>query len=162
MNAFRQALGCFPTGVALVTTTDHEGNSLGLTCNSFASVSLDPPLVLWSLRRESRLLPVFQKARGYAINVLAQDQRELSTRFASANITDKFAGVPHRRGVHDVPLIEACIARFECSAFEAHQVGDHFLFIGRVERFDQDRRDGALVFQQGAYKATTACGTFGR
>lgn len=151
--SFRRALGCFPTGVALITATDETGNAVGLTCNSFSSVSLEPPLVLWSLRLESRLLPTFLKAESYAINVLAEDQQHLSARFASRDIADKFDGVPYSRGIAGLPLIDSCIARFECSAYTSREMGDHRVFIGKVERFDQPRQENALVFQRGGYKA---------
>lgn len=149
-RAFRDALGCFPTGVAIITTT-HEGASIGLTCNSFSSVSLDPPLVLWSLRRESKSLAAFQAARGFAINVLSESQNELSARFASSRIVDKFEGVDCTIGPGGWPLIGDCVARFECSAFAQHEAGDHIVFIGRVDRFDHGRADDPLVFYRGAY-----------
>jgi flavin reductase (DIM6/NTAB) family NADH-FMN oxidoreductase RutF len=152
-KAFRHALGFFPTGVAVMTTVDGEGNPIGLTCNSFSSVSLQPPLVLWSLRSQSRLLEIFREAGRFAINVLSEDQKDLSTRFASPTLTNKFEGVPHVAGVLGVPLIESSGARFECSLHAEHTVGDHVLFIGKVERFDQMASNSALVFHRGAYVA---------
>jgi flavin reductase (DIM6/NTAB) family NADH-FMN oxidoreductase RutF len=152
-KAFRRALGFFPTGVAIMTTVDRDGTPVGLTCNSFSSVSLEPPLVLWSLRSQSRLLDVFRQAGRFAINVLSEGQKDLSTRFASSALTDKFAGVPYVPGVLGVPLIESSGARFECSLHAEHTLGDHVLFIGKVERFDQIDSDSALVFHRGAYVA---------
>ena len=128
---------------------------VGLTCNSFASVSLDPPLVLWSLRRESQSLRAFSEAPAFAINVLAEDQNTLSAHFASGKIADKFEGVACSAGYGGVPLIEECIARFECSTFARHEAGDHVIFIGRVERFDVGSSEDALVFYKGAYMMLT-------
>ena len=153
-RAFRNALGAFPTGVAIITTLD-GGVPVGLTCNSFAAVSLDPPLVLWSLRRESQSLRAFSEAPAFAINVLAEDQNTLSAHFASGKIADKFEGVACSAGYGGVPLIEECIARFECSTFARHEAGDHVIFIGRVERFDVGSSGDALVFYKGAYMMLT-------
>lgn len=148
---FRRALGTFPTGVAIITTRGPDGKPVGLTCNSFSSVSLDPPLVLWSLRSSSKSLEAFRAASSFAINVLAEDQGKLSARFASGAIADKFEGVAHSEGFRGVPLIEDCLARFHCSTFSEHEAGDHVIFIGRVERFDQGRQEDPLVFYKGAY-----------
>lgn len=149
-RAFRDALGYFATGVAIITTSGPDGRPAGLTCNSFGSVSLDPPLVLWNLRRESELLPVFRKAGHYAIHVLGEDQRALSARFASRE-PNRFAGVPYTLGRHGSPLIGACSVRFECTHYQAHELGDHVMFVGRVELFEQARPGPALVFHRGAY-----------
>lgn len=134
-----------------MTTTDEFGNPLGLTCNSFSSVSLDPPLVLWSLRLQSRSFAAFRDAPAFGINVLADDQKDLSARFASSKIEDRFAGVEWSTGDLGVPLIGACIARFECTRFATHLAGDHAIFIGKVERLDGPRQEDPLVFYKGAY-----------
>ncbi len=152
---FRRALGTFPTGVAIITTKDPDGRPVGLTCNSFSSVSLDPPLVLWSLRTSSKSLPAFRAASSFAINVLAEDQGKLSARFASSAIVDKFEGVAHSEGHLGVPLIDECLARFHCSTFSEHEAGDHVIFIGRVERFEHGRKEDPLVFYKGAYVMLT-------
>ena len=150
---FRRALGCFPTGVAVITTTDSNGDPVGLTCNSFSSVSLEPPLVLWSLRLNSKSIDIFRQTRAFAINVLANDQDNLSGRFASSSksMREKFDGVAFTAGYGGAPLVDACIARFQCSMFSQHEAGDHVVFMGRVEQFDQGREDNALVFYKGAY-----------
>jgi flavin reductase (DIM6/NTAB) family NADH-FMN oxidoreductase RutF len=148
---FRRALGTFPTGVAIITTRGPDGQPIGLTCNSFSSVSLDPPLVLWSLRSSSKSLAAFRAASCFAINVLAEDQGKLSARFASSAIADKFEGVAHCEGFRGVPLIDDCLARFHCSTFSEHEAGDHVVFIGRVEQFDHGRQEDPLVFYKGAY-----------
>jgi len=148
---FRRALGTFPTGVAIITTRGADGKPVGLTCNSFSSVSLEPPLVLWSLRNASKSMEAFRNAPGFAINVLAEDQSKLSGRFASSSIADKFEGVGHSEGFGGVPLIDDCLARFHCTTFAQHEAGDHVVFIGKVERFEHGREEDPLVFYKGAY-----------
>ena len=144
-------LGCFPTGVAIITTRNAEGKPVGLTCNSFSSVSLEPPLVLFSLRKASSLLPTFVAAERFAINILSQSQDQLSARFASSKIVDKFEGVAWRPGPQGTPLIDDCLASFECRVFARHEAGDHDIFIGEVQHMDTGSADHALVFYKGAY-----------
>ncbi|HSV59439.1 MAG TPA: flavin reductase [Variovorax sp.] len=148
---FRQLLGCFPTGVAVITTRAPDGSPAGLTCNSFSSVSLEPPLVLFSLRKASKLLRTFEAAEGFAINILSERQDALSGRFASSKIEDKFEGVPWRPGPLGMPLIDDCLASFECSVFACHEAGDHAIFIGEVKHMRAGAADQALVFYKGAY-----------
>jgi len=152
-RAFRNALGRFPTGVTVVTALGPGGRRIGITANSFSSVSLDPPLVLWSLAKSARSLSTFVKAQHYAINVLAADQIGLSRQFASAR-EDRFTGVVCRSGLGGVPLIEGCAAWFECHNVSQYEGGDHVILLGRVERFaDADR--AALAFHLGGYKITS-------
>jgi flavin reductase (DIM6/NTAB) family NADH-FMN oxidoreductase RutF len=146
---FRRALGCFPTGVAVITTRDADGTPVGLTCNSFSSVSLDPPLVLWSLRSNSRSLPAFRRAKAFAIHVLADHQQALSAHFAGS-ADNKFEGRdPTGQGL---PLVEGSIARFCCDTVAEHEAGDHVIFIGQVASFSHHEQE-PLVFYRGAYKA---------
>ncbi len=154
-RAFRDALGTFPTGVAIITTRGPDGEPVGLTCNSFSSVSLEPPLVSWGLRKASRSVDAFRGARAFAINILADDQNELSGRFASSRITDKFAGVEWRPGHGGAPVLANCLAHFECQTFAVHDAGDHFVFIGEVRAYDHGREDEPLVFYKGAYMMLT-------
>ena len=148
---FRQLLGCFPTGVAVITTCDADGRPIGLTCNSFSSVSLEPPLVLFSLRKASRLVGAFTGAKGFAINILSERQDALSGRFASSKIEDKFEGVAWRSGGMALPVIDDCLASFECSVYACHEAGDHYVFIGEVRHMSGGCGDQALVFYKGAY-----------
>ncbi len=148
---FRQLLGCFPTGVAIVTTNNADGSPAGLTCNSFSSVSLEPPLVLFSLRKASSLLPTFTESGTFAINILSQSQDALSGRFASSKIADKFDGVAWRKGPLGTPLVDDCLASFECSVHARHEAGDHVIFIGEVRHMAPGCSDHALVFYKGAY-----------
>lgn len=152
-NTFRRALGRFVTGVTVVTTRDAEGRPIGLTANSFNSVSLDPPLVLWSLARRSANLAAFEAASHFAVNILADDQTALSERFARPS-EDRFAGLDWTEGLGGAPVLAGCAATFECRTESRHEGGDHVIFLGRVERFDHAERV-PLAFHGGRY-ATTA------
>lgn len=147
---FRSALGRFATGVTVVTALNSEGKPIGVTISSFNSVSLDPPLVLWSLSNNSPKLEAFRQASHYAINVLAADQRGLSNRFAS-RADDRFADVPVRAGLGGTPLIEGCCAWFECTHEAHYPGGDHVIFVGHVEDFARGESTSPLVFFDGAY-----------
>lgn len=146
---FREALGSFTTGVTIVTTRDADGHDVGLTANSFNSVSLDPPMVLWSLARSSLSLATFKAADYFAVHVLAADQQELSNLFATRG-ADKFAGIELDRGHGDIPLLPGCSARFECSTAFQYEGGDHEIFVGEVVEFEDYKRP-PLVFQSGKY-----------
>ncbi len=146
---FRTALGTFATGVTIVTTRGRDGQPVGLTVNSFASVSLDPPLVLWSQSLFAQTLPAFQEASHFVVNVLAADQVELSRRFAGEH-DDRFLNVEHIVPEHGAPVIAGCAAHFECRNEDRHYGGDHVIFIGRVERYAYTRKP-TLLFCQGRY-----------
>lgn len=152
-KSFRHALGCFPTGVAVITTCDAQGQPIGLTCNSFSSVSLEPPLVLWSLRNNSKSIDIFRRTGQFTINVLSHRQDDLSGRFASSSKTmaEKFDGLSCASGWGGTPVLKDCIANFQCSVFARHEAGDHVIFIGRVEAFEQSSDEDALVFYKGTY-----------
>ena len=147
---FRAALDQFATGVTIVTTMDEQGHKVGLTANSFNSVSLSPPLVLWSLARTSGSLAAMSACKGYVINVLAADQRVLAERFARKGI-DRFEGVAWRAGFGGSPLIDGAVASFECVNRSQHEAGDHIIFVGEVTHCR--RRVGAepLVFHGGRF-----------
>ena len=149
-QALRGALGRFATGVTLITCRDADGAPVGLTANSFTSLSLDPPLVLWSLRRASASLPAFAAAPHFAVNVLAETQVELSRRFASPQ-PDKFAEGAWGQGIGGVPVLAGCAAVFECAVESQQVAGDHVLFIGRVLRL-ADLSVAPLLFQGGHYR----------
>ncbi len=144
----RRALGRFATGITVVTT--RAGGKLeGLTANSFSSVSLDPPLVLWSLREQAASLPGFMESGWFAVNVLGSHQHHLSHHFA-AEQTDKFAGIAWGAGLGGCPVLAESLACFECSVFNRVPAGDHVIFIGKVERLTH--RDGEpLLFSSGEY-----------
>jgi flavin reductase (DIM6/NTAB) family NADH-FMN oxidoreductase RutF len=147
---FRAALAMFATGVTIVTARSASGAPIGLTANSFNSVSIEPPLVLWSLSRHAGSMPSFARGSHYAINILAADQHELAVRFASQDVA-RFDGVAFRSGVSGVPLLEGAAALFECFNRSRYEEGDHVIFVGEVERCE--RRDGAhpLIFHGGRY-----------
>lgn len=151
---YRQALGAFATGVTVVTTRAGGDRLAGVTCNSFNSLSLSPPLVLWSLRKDSGSLGAFQDAGHFAVNVLAHDQEAISRTFASRS-DDRFAGVDHRPGLAGLPLIEGATSRFQCRLVQQQEAGDHVLFIGEVLDFEHTPK-AALVFHAGAYATTGA------
>lgn len=150
-RALRDALGLYTTGVAVVTARSPEGGRVGLTINSFASVSLDPPLVLWSLSVNSPNLEAFEQAGHFSISVLADDQAQISQRFAS-RADDKFEGVALAEGLGGAPLVDGCCASFECHNEFRYPGGDHVIFVGRVERFAADAGRSPLVFQGGRYR----------
>jgi 4-hydroxyphenylacetate 3-hydroxylase, reductase component len=150
VRAFRNILGSFPTGVTVITTLDEKRAAVGLTANSFNSLSLDPPLILWSLNCNSPSLICFEKCPHFAVNILAQGQSELSRRFAAA-IPDKFAGVEWRAAANGVPILTGCAAVLECTTVSMQEAGDHVLFIGRVDRF-QGLTHAPLAFHAGKYR----------
>jgi flavin reductase (DIM6/NTAB) family NADH-FMN oxidoreductase RutF len=147
---FRAALGQFTTGVTIVTARTPEGVLVGLTANSFNSVSLSPPLVLWSLARQSSSLPAFLSATHYAINVLAADQRLLAERFARKGI-DRFEGVPWREGLTGAPVIPGAVAVFECAHRSHHDAGDHVIFVSQVAHCSRRVGVAPLVFHGGRF-----------
>jgi flavin reductase (DIM6/NTAB) family NADH-FMN oxidoreductase RutF len=146
----RRCLGAFVTGVTVMTTLGPDGNPYGMTANSFSSVSLDPPLVLWSQQTSLPSYEVFAAAERFAVNILAADQAEISRRF-SRPAADKFAGVATRPGIGGLPLIEGCSAYLECRRETTYPGGDHAIFLGRVERFENQPHRMPLAFGSGRY-----------
>ncbi len=147
---FRAALGMFATGVTIVTACGADDTLVGLTANSFNSVSLSPPLVLWSLARRAGSMPAFRAGSHYAINILAADQHALAERFAS-KVGDRFAGVAWREGTAGAPLIEGAAAVFECFNRSRYEEGDHVIFVGEVERCTHRAGAQPLIFHGGRY-----------
>ena len=148
-QAFRDALGSFVTCVTIVTARDEAGRPYGLTANSFNSVSLDPPMVLWSLSLRSGSLPVFRDADNWAVHVLAADQQAMSDRFARPG-DGKFAGVEDVDGPEGAPLLAGYAARFGCRARFEYEGGDHAIFLGEVVDFDRREAD-PLIYHGGRY-----------
>lgn len=149
-RSLRDALGEFATGVAVVTARGADGAPVGVTINSFASVSLEPPLVLWSLGLSSPSRAVFEACSHYAVNILAADQVELSQRF-SQSIEDRFAGLALKVGAGDTPLLDGCSAWFECRNEIRYPGGDHVILVGYVENFRRETKP-PLVFHGGRYR----------
>ena len=148
-KVFRNALGAFATGVTIVTTRGGDGGDVGLTANSFSSVSLNPPMVLWSLGKTSSNIDAFRQAGHFAVHILAADQDALSGRFASKSL-DKFAGLDIGRGQDDIPMLRDCTARFECRTTFQYEGGDHVIFVGEVVSFTHSER-APLIFHGGRY-----------
>lgn len=151
-RGFRAALGQFATGVTVVTTRAENGERIGLTANSFNSASLDPPMVLWSLKNDSSNFDVFAAASHFAVNVLAAEQVAVSRRF-SRFAEDRFAGLECREGVGGVPVIAGCAADFQCRSVHRYSGGDHAIFVGEVLDFNIHERT-PLVFHRGDYTVT--------
>ncbi|MEP9350486.1 flavin reductase family protein [Xanthobacter sp. KR7-225] len=153
--ALRRVLGRFATGVAVVTAEGGPAGQeamVGMTMSSFNSVSLDPPLVLFSVARSALSLPALRAAPGYGISILGRHQEHLSNRFARP-LADKWAGVEVRRGESRVPLIEGALAHLECAPYACHEGGDHEVFIARVLRFYAAEGGDPLIFFGGRYHA---------
>src|ERR1700740_2036496 len=148
---FRSALGAYATGVTIITAAAADGKPYGLTCNSFASVSLNPPLVLWSLVLYSSSLSVFQNASHFAVNVLGVSQQALANKFAKSS-DNKFNGVDWTAGLGNAPLLVESVANFQCRAVNRYYGGDHVIFLGAVEAYSYNRKE-PLLFARGGVRA---------
>jgi len=148
--ALRRTFGAYPTGVCVVTCVDPGGRRVGVTISSFTSVSLDPPLVLWSLANAAPSLAAFAAAEHFAVNVLEAGQRELAARFARP-AEDKFAGVACAPGLGGAPLIDGAAAWLQCARHATHPGGDHTIVLGEVAEHAA-RRARPLVFHDGEFR----------
>jgi 3-hydroxy-9,10-secoandrosta-1,3,5(10)-triene-9,17-dione monooxygenase reductase component len=148
-NEYRRTLSTFATGITIVTTRDSYERPVGITVNSFNSVSLDPPLILWSLGRQARSFAAFNDSEFWAVHILSAHQENLSRRFAMSG-EDKFSGIDLHSGLGNLPLLTDCCARFQCKTAFKHEAGDHLIFIGEVLDFDRSNLP-PLVFQAGSY-----------
>jgi len=146
---FRNALGTYATGVTIITAAAADGKPYGLTCNSFTSVSLNPPLVLFSLVLYSTSMNVFQNASHFAVNVLGASQQALANKFAKSS-DDKFTGVDWKPGLGNAPLLVESVASFQCRAVNRYYGGDHVIFLGAVEAYSYNRKE-PLLFARGGY-----------
>src|SRR6478609_1865928 len=146
---FRNALGTFATGVTIITAAAADGKPYGLTCNSFTSVSLNPPLVLWSLGMFSQGMSIFQDASHFAVNVLGASQQALASKFAKSS-EDKFAGIEWAPGLGKAPLLADSVATFQCRAANRYYGGDHVIFLGAVEAYSYNGKE-PLLFARGGY-----------
>ncbi len=148
---FRDAMGRFATGVTVVTGIGADGGPVGLTVNSFNSVSLEPPLILFSLDRAENSMGPFSDCSHFAVNVLGEHQAELSQAFAARDGADKWIGVSWRPGRNACPLLAGVLATFECTTETTHDGGDHVIFIGRVDHVATAASGRPLLFFQGDY-----------
>ena len=150
VQSLRAALGRFATGVTIVTAKAANGRLVGLTANSFNSVSLNPPLVLWSLSRSAASMATFAEGSHYAINVLGADQRALAERFAAKGV-DRWQDVRYQEGASGAPLLEGTVAVFECFNRSRYEEGDHVIFVGEVERCQHRAGASPLLFHGGQF-----------
>ncbi|MBB5720794.1 flavin reductase (DIM6/NTAB) family NADH-FMN oxidoreductase RutF/DNA-binding MarR family transcriptional regulator [Loktanella ponticola] len=151
-KAFRRALGNFATGVTIITAVGENGEKVGVTASSFNSLSMDPPLVLWSSMKTARSCEIFETATHFAVNILASDQMDMSNHFARQQ-EDKFAGMDWQEGIGGAPLFPNCAGRFQCETYDKLDGGDHWIFVGKVVAFDDFGRS-PLCFHQGSYAMT--------
>lgn len=154
LRDFRGALGQFATGVTVVTTLGVDGRKVGMTANSFTSVSMEPPLVLWCPSKRAPSLADFEESTHFAINILASDQHVLSRQFATPS-ADKFAGAETSEGIAGIPLLDGAVATFQCRTVSRHDAGDHVIYVGEVEKYENAGGD-PLVFHAGKYHATAS------
>lgn len=149
-RAFRDTVGRFATGVTIITVRAEDGRPVGMTMNSFSSVSLDPPLVQFSVGKQAFGLEAYRQAKGFAVNVLARDQEALSNRFARPSV-DKWNGVRYTPGYEGAPLLEGTVAQLECAPWAVYEGGDHLIFVCRMVRFSDHASKPPLLFYGGRY-----------
>jgi flavin reductase (DIM6/NTAB) family NADH-FMN oxidoreductase RutF len=149
-NAFRNTLSYFASGVCVVTAVADGGVPVGVTISAFTSLSLEPPLVLFCLGIETKNLGAFTGGAGFAVNILAEDQAEISELFASRN-DDKFASVSYTGSNNGCPLLAGCLASLECSVVTTHDGGDHVIVVGKVDRVRRSGEDKPLLRYRGNY-----------
>ncbi|MDB5829150.1 MAG: flavin reductase [Variovorax sp.] len=150
VDEFRNALGMFATGVTIVTARAADGTLVGLTANSFNSVSLDPPLVLWSLALSASSMPAISTGSHYTINILAASQKALAERFATKNV-DRWADVAFTEGLGGAPVLVGSAASFECFNRSRYDEGDHVIFVGEVERCTHSEGESPLLYHGGRF-----------
>jgi len=145
----RKALGCYPTGVVVVTTLGDNNAPVGMTVNSFTSVSLDPPLILWSIALTAPSLGAFRSHPGFTINILSEEQKEVGLQFARPS-ENKFDGISWQPGYKDTPVLDDALAVLQCSTYQRYEGGDHEIYLGQVQKinFSEQR---PLVFHRGAF-----------
>jgi flavin reductase (DIM6/NTAB) family NADH-FMN oxidoreductase RutF len=149
-DEFRAALGRFPSGVTIVTTKDASGRFHGITVSAFASVSLEPPMILVCIEKTTGTHYAFQESEFFVVNILNENQENLSNRFAS-QIPDKFDTVNYRLGIGEIPVLEDALATLECRLAYAHEGGDHTIFVGLIEK-SEVKDENPLVYWQGDYR----------
>lgn len=149
-QAFRKVLGRFPTGVTIVTAEGDDG-PVGMAVNSFTSVSLDPPLVLFCAAHSSTTWPTIREAGAFTVNILGQGDEPLCRQFASKDV-DRFSDIAHTRGATGAPVLDGVAAHLDCRIDALHEAGDHVIVVGRVESVDADDKIDPLVFHAGEYR----------
>lgn len=147
----RIALSKFATGITVITTVDKDNNPIGVTVNSFTSVSLDPPLVLWCLGDQTFALQAFLNSNRFVVNILSVEQEQISNNFAFPGDFDRFADISYERGIGNVPLINNCLANLQCTRSNIERVGDHWVFISQIDIFNINEGN-PLVYYSSNYQ----------
>ena len=148
---FRNALGGFPTGVTIITALGKNGQKIGMTVNSFNSVSLTPRLILWSIGKNTNCFDDFMAAKAFAVHILASDQKDLSERFATTGV-DRFADIECTEGLSGTPILPHYSACFQCKTAQQYEGGDHIIITGEVLKFSDNKLD-PLLFYRGSYNS---------
>lgn len=151
-QTYRDICGQFATGVTVVTGRLDDGSPIGVTVNSFSSVSLDPPLVLFSLDKKALSFDAFSMTKNFAFNILSEDQKGYSNNFATQS-PNKFDGIDHRESTNGVPLLKGCLGVIECRMHAVHEGGDHQIIVGEVIKITSGECDKPLIFYKGAYRS---------
>ena len=151
-RTFRNALGHFATGVAVITARLDEKAPIGITVNSFSSVSLEPPLILWSLDNKSDTLPVFNAVKSFTVNILRESHQDVSHRLSQPG-DHALDGLALRTGHNGCPVLEEALAHFECDVYARHEAGDHIIILGQVTHFEYCEDGGPLLYHRGTYQA---------
>lgn len=146
----RKIMGKFTTGVAIATTIDDEANPVGITINSLTSVSLNPPLILFCIAKNSGTLNAFINAQNFVINILSKQQIEISRRFSKFNI-DKFSDIQTSKTQNNIPFFEKSLAVYECEKTQIYEGGDHYIFIGEIKKAKANNEAEPLVYYSGHY-----------
>ncbi len=147
----RNALGRYATGVTVVTANPEGYEPFGMTANSFSALSLDPPLILWSIQRDSDCFDAFDAANGFVVNILADDQMDLSNGYAKKNQHELAAG-SYRQGRSGYPVLRNCLVSFECKMWARYEGGDHIILVGEVIDIEEKPTGNPLVFAGGKYR----------
>src|SRR5579885_3403965 len=149
-NELRRVMGHFATGVTVITTLSKEGKMHGLTANAISSLSLDPPLLLICVDKKAESYPCFEESKVFTVNILADDQEDISRRFAVSG-GEKFEGVAYRRGANGAPILNGTLAHLECKLYAAYDGGDHTIYLGLIEEAET-REAKPLLFFRGGYR----------
>ena len=147
-QVFKEIMGSYPTGVTVITTVDSNNNPVGLTANSFASVSIEPLMILWSIDKNSGSCEIFKKAEKFSINILAGNQQDICWTFSSKSEQDRFSKQPWRLSENNLPVLENVFASLECKKVEQIDAGDHFILIGEVIDLNKNRQEPMLYFRR--------------
>lgn len=150
IQEFRKTLAQFPTGVTVITTRDAERNPIGVTASSFNSVSVDPPLILWSIDKKAYSKEIFEKSEYFGVNVLTHNQIDISNRFSRKG-DDKFKDIDYHNGKGDTPMLNEYSAQFECKTWNVYEGGDHLILVGEVVKYRHNETKPPLVFAHGNY-----------